>query len=437
MHDEDEPAGRLRAEIRARRLAAGLSQRGLADLVGYSRGYVCKVESGATFPPDRLVEAIDRALHAGGRLTELRERAWRHRQADRIGLPRPDEEEITTDRRQFVGGLAAAAIVAAEVSRRMAKADPDPLTLDELEDDVDGIAVGYATTPHAALVPIVTGHWRHVEDALDGRAGPATRPRLTLLAASYAFFAARLAFNTGDFASCRRFAVLASQHADQARTWPRQAEAATILAASTAALRSSMAYWSGNHQAALDLLQPALGDFDHPYLTARIAAYQSRTLAQLGQPAAARVALDRMEATAHDVRPRPGETPVAEAAVAMFRAGVATRLGDRVTADQWGTVAVAAYQDSAGDRSSEEYKHALVNLATARMLGPAPEPDAAATIALGIVDGLAVSPTHTVTERLGELGGMFTPAHRKVPAVREFAERYRSIRLALPAGSSA
>ncbi|SBW19358.1 hypothetical protein FDG2_1272 [Candidatus Protofrankia californiensis] len=283
----------------------------------------------------------------------------------------------------------------------------------------------YTSVPHADLLPRVVDRWRQIESILDGRTAGRTRQRVTLLGGQFVFFLGRLAFNTGDMRSARRFAALSEHYADEAGE--------PVLAASVAALHSSIAYYTGRHTAALDHLRTA-DRWDHPYVRARMAAYEARTHAALRDTAAAQAALSRMEAEAGDFRPLPGETPVGEAAVAMFRAGIGARLGDVAAVDEWAPIAVTAYQHRAGDFSAEEEQHAVLNMAVAHLLRPSPEPDAAATIGMQVLGALAASHTHTVAERLRHLDAMFAPAQRAIPAVQDFTDQFRQARPALTAG---
>lgn len=77
-------ADRLAAEIRRLRRAADLSQRELARLCGYTREYVSMAERlGANIPSRELVQALDRALDAGGTLITLRSHAVDEQRARR------------------------------------------------------------------------------------------------------------------------------------------------------------------------------------------------------------------------------------------------------------------------------------------------------------------------------------------------------------------
>jgi transcriptional regulator with XRE-family HTH domain len=74
---EGRPAvDRLAGAIRRARVDAGLSQSELARRIGYTRNYVSMAERpGRNLPSRELVEAVDRAVSAGGELWRLREAA--------------------------------------------------------------------------------------------------------------------------------------------------------------------------------------------------------------------------------------------------------------------------------------------------------------------------------------------------------------------------
>jgi transcriptional regulator with XRE-family HTH domain len=66
-----ERARRLGAELRGRRLAAGLTQQALADRIGYDRSYLSQVETGAQVPAEQLIVLCERELAVGGRLLSM------------------------------------------------------------------------------------------------------------------------------------------------------------------------------------------------------------------------------------------------------------------------------------------------------------------------------------------------------------------------------
>ncbi|WP_131785264.1 DNA-binding protein [Protofrankia symbiont of Coriaria ruscifolia] len=385
-----------------------------------------QAESGRDVPSENLVAALERALDGAGELRTLREQARREQQAHRYGLP--DPREVTdTDRREFVqsGALAAAAGMAAEVSRLIASADPDPLTLEEMEVDVDRIAATYMTTPHEVLTPRVLDGWRGAETALAGRVSLASRKRVTVLAGQYSYYLARLAFNTGDDVAARRFAVLASQYADDVGD--------PLLTGSVAGLRSSIAYYGGRFHMAAGLAAQARRSA-HPYMRARLAAYEARARAATGDVDGARAALAAMTDAVFDSAPMFGEPPFDVEAVAGFTAVVAGRLGDGERAEAHARQSIAILETRNG--YPEDYGNTLAALSVALLLRPRPEPEEAAAVAMRALDVVATFPTRTVVQRARDLSGLFAE-HRELPPVVDFRERLatEAPRLMLTAGT--
>jgi transcriptional regulator with XRE-family HTH domain len=428
---EDEDAKiRLGTEVRRLRGAAGLKQGRLVarvQLKGVSvdQPAISKLENGKELPPARVVEAIDDVLGAGGKIVEMSERARSSRHVE------PSVKEEDTDRRDALklGGLALAAATAADVSRRIAAAgaDPHPLAVDELEARVAGLADRYPTTPHAGLMPDAVELWRGAEAALDRRLTLRVRARVVHAAGQLAYYVGRLAFNTSNDTVAIPFAALAAQHADDVGD--------PTLVVSVAALRSSVAYWQGRYPAALDYLVD-VRQLAPRHLAARVAAYEARTYAAMGNGPAALDACDRMQLTAGDYTRQPGSTPVGEAGAALFRAGVAIRVGDGAEAERWARVSVATYRPGTAEYTPEEAQHALLTLASAVMLRERPDVEEAAEVARQAVRGLASSPSRTVTTKARRVWGTFTPDHRQVPTVAALGAELVRVPLALPAGAS-
>ncbi|WP_462204024.1 hypothetical protein [Frankia sp. CcWB3] len=63
-------------------------------------------------------------------------------------------------------GLAAAGRAAAVLSREITFADPDPVTLTELDDRLHRYATTLFSAPHTTLVGPVIADWRRVQAAL-------------------------------------------------------------------------------------------------------------------------------------------------------------------------------------------------------------------------------------------------------------------------------
>ncbi|WP_242422395.1 MULTISPECIES: hypothetical protein [Frankia] len=418
----------------------GTNRTQLAKKIGVNRMVVSAAVRGEQhgspklLPSPHVVDGLDRELGAAGRLLALWREAMMEHTANEINLDRgrgPSlaptvaegilREETATDRREFVE-LAALSALAASTQTAMDKA-VTAATLDELEADADEIARVYGSAPHASLLPEVGARWRQITTILGGPVAPESRPRITLLGGQFTYFLGRLAFNTDDMRSARRFAGLAGRYAAEVGD--------PVLILSVAALRSSIAYWRQRYGPALADLQ-AVSHITDPYMAARIAAYEARTHAALGNAAAAREALGRMEATADTFAPRPGSTPVGPAGVAMFRAGAALALGDMDDAGRWAAIAVDGYQRRGGDYSAEESHHATLTLALAHLRGSRPEPEEAARIASAVLAESPV-PAHTVSGKLRSLGRAFSADHRQLPEVAAYVEAYR----ALPAGTGA
>lgn len=400
------------------------SRSALEGRTGWKRQTISAVAAGRTIPSAGLAEALDAALAAGGRITTLRVAAKREQNARRL-LPDPTAtvatEEDPTDRRQFTS-LAALSVVAMTTRARIETAISDS-RLEDLEGDAVDIATAYGTTPYAETLAAVAGRWHELEQIVDGRIAPHARRRVMTLAGQFTFFLSRLAFNNGDLRAAGRFAGLASSYADEAGD--------PVLTLSLATIYSGIRYWRQDYPGALDELHK-VGHINHPYMDARIAAYQARTYARLGRADETRTALDRMEATVCTAPPRPGETPVGPAAAAMFRTGLARRIGDVAMALEWGPVAVAAYQHGGPDYTVEEHQHAALDHAMAlyadRRDGG---PEAAALAALAALR-LQPTPTHTIVTKAGELARSFTADHRRLTEVATFTETMR----ALPAGGT-
>ena len=68
MGSVQERARQLGADLRRRRLTAGLTQQALAARIGYDRSYLSQVETGAQVPAEQFILLSERELAAGGEL---------------------------------------------------------------------------------------------------------------------------------------------------------------------------------------------------------------------------------------------------------------------------------------------------------------------------------------------------------------------------------
>jgi transcriptional regulator with XRE-family HTH domain len=324
--------------------------------------------------------------------------------------------------------LAAAGELAAEVYRwHGADAGPDALALDELDDEVNQHAAALTFSPHADLAPRVYETWRTAEAWLRSRVTLRTRRRLTLAAAGSAYLLGRLAFNLGDAATARRFVALAARHADDADD--------PVLSASAVEIRSTLAFYAGAYeQAAREAAEGALR-WPHPYIVARLAAYEARARAALGDVPGTREALDRMRRTAVDMPVRPGASPFGPDLAESFLGGVLARAG---LGDEAEPVARGVVDRAHGLRLGyEDTGHALLSLAAALAAKSQPDPEQAAHVASLAVTSLQSCPTSSVAVKANEVAATLSGWTRSVPAVRELRDKLQAITAqALPAGTS-
>ncbi|WP_131784193.1 helix-turn-helix domain-containing protein [Protofrankia symbiont of Coriaria ruscifolia] len=419
--------GELADRIRELRRAAGYSQERLAAMIGFKRAYVSQAESGRDVPSENLIDVLDVALDAGGELRTLRGQAWQERRTRRHSPPDPRKQrgEDATDRRE-VFELAAAGILAADTYRQWTATGPDPLTVAEVEDQVDRHAAVFTTTPHGTLAPLVFETWRQTESSLREATRLRAHRRLTVAAGSCAYMLCRLAFNMGDPTTSRRFLTLAGDHAEDAEE--------PVVAASVAGMESTLAFYGGRYEEAARVAVEAAQRFPHPYTAARLAAYAARGYAAAGDTQSAREALERMRRAAADLPPRPGMSPLGPAAADMFAGGVLARIGAGVEAEPIARTAVGLYESGHG--GFEERGHALLALSAALMAREHPDPEEAAVRALAVVEMLDDCPTSTVTANLRRTAAQLRP-YRELHPVRALHDALSARRrLALTTGSA-
>jgi transcriptional regulator with XRE-family HTH domain len=121
----NDSASRFRDELRRLRAERGFSFEALADRVSYSRTYLEDLEMGrkprGVRPPnDEVVERLDKAPAAGGRLV--------------ANLHSPTGDDVVAE------------MEALELTRRVAASDVSGETLDRPERAIDGMAMAYANT---------------------------------------------------------------------------------------------------------------------------------------------------------------------------------------------------------------------------------------------------------------------------------------------------
>jgi transcriptional regulator with XRE-family HTH domain len=474
----------LGAEVRRLRAARGLSLDALAKLVHCSSSHLSEVENGKKLPSVVLIQNLDRVLETAGE-DGLVERFWgavaeqtveRHdRQARRraterrLALPSASVELQPTgpvpDTDTASGASSASATLQVEprargrevksANRRAAikaitvmggvgalggrhllidagdaavaayrkRAHVDPMTLEELDQDVERFALECLGVPHAELFPQVCDDWQQVERFLDARQSLKDRAHLTLLGGQLTYFLARLSFNMGDYAAARRHAVLAWQYAEDVEQ--------PVLCASLRTLQGTIAFYAGQHQKSLDLLRAA-GAYDTPYNRSRVAANTARAYAVLGDRPRAERALAAMERHLVDLPPQPGDSPYTTATAMSALASTLARLGEGETAEAYARQAVALHNALAvKDTPFEDRGNATLNLAASLVLRRQPEPVEAARLGIEAIAVPEAQRTETVRKRAVELYRLLG-RWRTSPAVKDLADRLRGYELPAP-----
>ncbi|MCK9928140.1 hypothetical protein MXD62_13310 [Frankia sp. Mgl5] len=283
-------------------------------------------------------------------------------------------------------GLPAAARAAAMLSREIAYADPDPLTMAELDDRLHRFATTLLTTPHTALLRPVIADWRRVQAALGRRLSPATHRELTGVAGFLSFYLGVLAVEAGDDPSARRFATLTDQFATQLDD--------PLLTGTAATLDSLVAFVGGRYDAARGAARRAAAA-GHPYLHGWAAALEAGAAATLGDIDGALAALARLSQTpcVQGLR-HPGWPAFDEVREACVVADVVSRMGGEGAA---GLSRVAVDLTSSG---TPERGWALAALAGA--LAPDDPPEASRLLG-EIVEILDVHPSRLLSSRVNDL----------------------------------
>jgi transcriptional regulator with XRE-family HTH domain/tetratricopeptide (TPR) repeat protein len=476
----------LGAEVRRLRAARGLSLDALAKLVHCSSSHLSEVENGRKLPSVGLIQNLDRVLETAGedglverfwgavaeQTVERHDRQARRRQAaERRGGPPSASVELPptglvpdagtasgassasatlqvaepgargrevkrANRRTAIkaitvmGGVGAlggrhllveAADAAVAAYRK--RAQVDPMTLEELDQDVERFALECLGVPHAELFPQVCDDWQQVERFLDARQSLKDRAHLTLLGGQLAYFLARLSFNMGDYAAARRHAVLAWQYAEDVGQ--------PVLCASVRTLQGTIAFYAGQHRKALDLLQAA-GAYNSPYNRSRIEANTARAYAVLGDRPRAERALEAMERHLVDLPPQPGDSPYTAATAMSALATTLACLGEGGAAEPYARRAVASYL-APGVRNIlfEDRGNATLNLAASLVLRRQPEPVEAARLGIEAIAVPEVQRTETVRKRAVVLYGLLG-RWPTISAVKDFADRLRGYELPVP-----
>jgi tetratricopeptide (TPR) repeat protein len=260
------------AELRRLRHARGLSLRDLAARAHYGKSYLHELETGRKRPPPPVARDLDDVLAAGGRLAAAA-------QGNAAGVD--DGSEIE----------------ALELARRVVASDVSAETLDRLERATDSLAMAYATTPPAELLPRVRHHLGYVATLVEGRKTLDQHRRLLVVGGWLALLRATLHIDLRQAAAADAYLVTAGHLADQAAhpeiaAWCLETKAWEVLTA-------------GDPRRALELSRhaQAVAPRDGSALV-QATAQEGRAWARLGDRGRTRALLDRVDRLAA-ARPAP------------------------------------------------------------------------------------------------------------------------------------
>ncbi|MEV6598038.1 helix-turn-helix transcriptional regulator [Actinoplanes sp. NPDC051346] len=258
-------------ELRRLRAERGLSLRDLAAAAHYGKSYLHELETGRKPPTVAIASRLDDALRANGVLVAA------------LATAATDDSDAETE--------------ALELARRVTASDVSTETLDRLERAVDVLAMAYATTPPAELVPRVRRHLDYASRLVDARKTLNQHRRLLVVGGWLALLRATLHIDLGQEVAADAYLSTAEEFADQAEhreivAWCLETKAWSVLTA-------------GHYRQALELSQRAQqvaprDSSAHVQATAQ----EGRAWARLGDRVATRRTLDRVARLA-DHRPFP------------------------------------------------------------------------------------------------------------------------------------
>jgi transcriptional regulator with XRE-family HTH domain len=253
---------RFAATLRRLRAERGLSVRDLGRSAVYGKSYVHDLETGRKNPTRDVARRLDDALGAGGELAAM---------VKDLGAASVDGYEFD----------------AIELARRVAVSDVSAETLDRLEAATDDLAVAYATTPPAELLPRARQHIGYIGRLLDARKTLGQHRRLLVLGGWLTLLGSTVYVDLGHRRAAAAHLATAGELADHAghaeiAAWCLETHAWAVLT-------------DGDYRRAVDLSQGAQtvaprGSSAHIQATAQ----EGRAWARMGDRRRTREALDRV-----------------------------------------------------------------------------------------------------------------------------------------------
>lgn len=261
---------RFGALLRALLEARGISYRALAARVYQGKTYVHDLATGRAAPTTEVARRLDEALGAGGALAALAETPGG---APVLVLPDESGRDAELD--------------AIELARRVEASDVSDGTLSRLEEAADRMAMSYAGTPPAELLPQVRRQLSYVTGLLDVRMTIDGQRRLLVVGGWLALLAATLHIDLRQGAAAEAWLTTAEQMAghaghDEIRAWCLETRAWDVLT-------------DGRYAEALALSQRARGTAPAgSSALIQATAQEGRAWARIGNAAETRGALERV-----------------------------------------------------------------------------------------------------------------------------------------------
>ncbi|MGI5246616.1 helix-turn-helix domain-containing protein [Dactylosporangium sp. CA-139066] len=353
-------AARLRELIEQREL----SYRALAARVHYGKTLVNDLATGRKSPTPDVAQRLDEVLGAGGELAALAAGSVRS------------------------GSDLDAEVEALELARRIEASDVGDGTLGRLEQVADRMAMAYAGTPPAQLLPRVRRHIAYVTRLNEARMTIAQRRRLLVTGGWLALLAATLHVDLRERDAAEAWLATAEQMADHAghdeiRAWVLETRAWDVLT-------------SGRYRQALELSQraQAIAPAGSSALI-QATAQAGRAWARMGAGAETRDALDRV---AYLV----GNLATPENPEHHYRYDPAKAISYTATTLSW-----------VGDPAAEQFaRHAITELEAAPGGVPRPRRVASARLDLGLALLAAGRPDEASAEALAAVtSGRIVPSN--------------------------
>lgn len=315
--------------------------------------------------------------------------------------------------------IAMTARDAATHAGNAASAHLPDMTLDQIDDDVQTLAVDYETTNPVAAFRRAEALLLDVQDKLERTQRPRQQERLYLAAGQAGALLSVAAFDLGVLGPATQFARTAAMYGQTIEHGPLQAYAHGVLA--------YLAYWDGRPTAAMRNIHIAksfggVGSMGHM----RLSAIEARAWAHLGRPRDAERAVQQALDPGPEVRDElhddvGGEFAFGPARAAMSHATTYLVLKDSQRAEQSALHALQLLDaDPNADRPVQ--MQVTVDLARARLLrGELDGADEALEPVLATpVEWRTIGLVDRVTQLRGELA---RPQLEQAPAARTLAEQ--------------